>query len=397
MGAGSSARPCVTATGLAAAWALAAAAPAVAQPVRADPAVRVATTGNSSELVKTLPISRRPGAAERVVMSMGPRTLPDLRPGDRVRITAEFQITGNCGHPDPRCIGRVYHYAPLITGRLILAGDPGATGGPGTVQIARAKHEECTQRRPDYEHHCVLVFTTRAGFGVGAGLPCPLDACFVNFVADASNPRARRGDVVAVGGLRPDGTIPQDRGRINAIRYRDAGPGVGRVVRSHRPSERRVPPDLRKRVVYSARLNRLQRGEQLAVEAAMRTDISHLRYAVRTSARVILADSPRATRQSPLVKRVAVGQGEISENNGSNCTQDDGTCTTRKVGVAEIRRDAPRPLYVNLITVLGPKVRKAHAGDRVIIRSGGIRVLRFPAEVNGRPRTNRIGHVGLVD
>jgi hypothetical protein len=384
MGAGSSGRRRVAAIGLAACCALAAPAPAGAQPARGGPVVRVATTGNSSELVKTLPITRRPGAAERVVMSMGPRTLPDLQAGDRVRITAEFQVTGDCGHPDPRCLGRIYHYAPDVTGRLILAADANAGGGPGTLQIAPAKSEECTQRRPDYEHHCVLVFTAHAGFTVGkSGLPCPPDACFVNFVADAHDPRAHRGDVLAVGGLRPDGTIPQDRGRINAIRYRNAGPQIGAVRRVHTPQRRRVPPDLHKRVVYSLRLDHLERGEQLAVSATMRTDISHLRYAVRTSARMILADSPRATQQSPLVKRVAVGQGEISENNGSNCTQDEGTCTTRKVGVAAIRRDAPRPLYVNRVTVLGPKVRKAHGDDRVIIRRGGIRVTRFGPQLEG--------------
>ena len=43
----------------------------------------------------------------------------------------------------------------------------------------------------------------------------------------------------------------------------------------------------------------------------------------------------------------------------------------------------PRPLYLNLITVLGPKVRKARAGDRVIVRRGGIEVMRFPPSVNG--------------
>jgi hypothetical protein len=384
MGAGSSGRLGVVAVGLMAACALATSSAAVAQPVPGAPEVRVATTGNGSELVRTLPITRRPGIAERVVMSMGPHTLPDLQPGDRVRITAEFQVTGNCGHPDPRCHGRIYHYAPDLTGRLILAGDAHATAGPGTVQVARTKHEECTQRRPDYEHHCVIVFTSRAGFEVSEGLPCPLDGCYVNFVAGASDPHARRDDVLAVGGLRPDGTIPQDRGRINAVRYRNAGPEAGRVIRAGQPRRRRLPPDLAKRVVYSAPLDRLVRDEQLAVSATMRTDISHLRYAVRTSARLILAESPNATRQSPLVKRVAVGQGEISENNGSNCTQDEGTCISRKVGVAEIRRDSPRPLYVNLVTVLGPKVHKAHGDDRVIIRRGGIRVTRFPAELNGR-------------
>jgi hypothetical protein len=365
--------------------ALATAPTALSRPTPGGSAVEVATTGNSSELVRTLRITREPGAAKRVVMSMGPRTLPELRRGDRVRITAEFQVTGDCGHPDPRCIGRVYHYAPEIAGRLVLASDPDATGGPRVVPIAATKREQCTQRRPDYEHHCVIVFT-RAGFRVGNRLPCPLDRCHVNFVADASHKRAHEGDVIAVGGLRPDGTIPQDRGRINAVRYRGAPPDL-RTVTTHEPRRPRLPPDLRRRVVYSAPLTGLEDGGQLAVKAALRTDVSHLRYAVRTSARLILADSPRATRQSDFVKRVATGQGEISENNGSNCTQSEGTCVARKVGVAELRRDAVRggrraTLYVNLITVLGPKVKKARGDDRVVIRRGGIRVTRVPPELN---------------
>jgi hypothetical protein len=347
----------------------------------------VATTGNSSERVKTLPITRDAGDAKRVVMSMGPHQLPDLEPGDHVKLTAEFQVTGNCGHADPRCIGPVYHYSPVITGRLILASSPDDTGGAGTLELARRERDACSQRRPDYEHHCVLVFT-RAGFNVGANLPCRLDGCYVNFVADAHHPDARDGDLIAVGGLRPDGTIPQDRGRINAIRYRDAAGASFNRRRATEPRRRRLPPNLHRRVVYSLPLGHLRRDEQLAVYAELRTDVSHLRYAVRTSARVILAGSPRDTRQSKFIKRAAVGQGEISENNGSNCTQDEGTCVARKVGVAEIRRNVvrggrPKRLYVNLVTVLGPKVKKARPGDRIIIRRGGITVTRFPPSVNG--------------
>ncbi|MFL5834201.1 MAG: hypothetical protein ACJ76B_09505, partial [Solirubrobacterales bacterium] len=220
-------------------------------------------------------------------------------------------------------------------------------------------------------------------------LPCPRDGCYVNFVADAHNPRAHDGDRLAVGGLRPDGTIPQDRGRINAIRYRGASPGDFGLRSATHPLRRRLPPDLRHRVAYSLRLTHLEAGQQLAVSATMRTDISRLRYAVRTSARMVLADSPHSTRPSEFVERVASSHGEIAENNGSNCTQAEGTCTTRKVGVLTIRRDSVRhngrgvPLYVNLVTVLGPKVRQAHAGDRVVLRRGGIRVTRFAAKLNG--------------
>lgn len=362
-------------------------APASAAPAR-GPLVRVATTGDHSELVKTLPITRNSGASRRVVMSIGPRRLPDLEQGNRVGVTAEFQVTGNCGHPDPRCIGPIYHYAPLLRGRLVIAANPNTTGGPGAVALAPPKREACSQRRPDYEHHCVLVFT-KAGFRVTPRLPCPKDGCYINFVADAHSPHARDGDVLAVGGLRPDGTIPQDRGRINVIRYRGASPGDFGHRSQTKPLRRRLPPDLRHRVAYSLQLKHLSRDEQLAVTATMRTDISRLRYAVRTSARLILADSPHSTKPSRFVERVASSHGEISENNGSNCTQDEGTCATRKVGVLRIRRDAVErhgrdvPLYVNLVTVLGPKVRQAHADDRVVLRRGGIRVTRFAAKLDG--------------
>ena len=348
------------------------------------PLVRVATTGHGSELVRKLPITREPGKRPRVVISMGPSELPDLEQGDRVAVTAEMQVTGNCGHPDPRCVGPIYKYAPDVRATLILAADEKATGGPGTLKISPSEHEECTQRRPDYEHHCVLTFT-RGGFVVRnpAGLPCELDDCHINLVADASHPEARSGEVITVGGLRPNGTIPQDRGRINAIRYRDSSPDDFTTTATTARLKRRIPPDLKRRVVFSKRLDGLEQDEQLSVVARYTTDISHLRYAVRTSVRLILADSPQATRQGNFVNaNVSVG-GEVSENNGSNCTQDEGTCTALKVGVAEMRSDAKGPLYLNLITVLGPKVLKARPKDRVIVRGGGIEVTRFPPSVNG--------------
>jgi hypothetical protein len=353
------------------------------------PQVRVATTGNQSELVQTLPITPRPGGEERVVMSMGPHRLPSLIAGDRLRVTAEFQVTGNCRSRGPRCVGSIYRYDPNVRARLVIARSGRTTGGPGAIAIAPPKRERCTQKRPDYEHHCVLVFT-RGEVEISPGrLPCPLDDCHVNLVATASHPRASPGDRIMVGGLKPNGTIPQDRGRINVVRYRGAGPGDGRTATTEHRLKRRLRPDFKRRVVLAQPLRGLEAGEQLAIAAMMRTDISHLRYAVRTSARLILADSPRATRQSEFAKKLAVGRGEIAENNGSNCTQAEGRCTYRKVGVAELRRDAvdgqgrPVPLYVNLITVVGPKVRRAHARDRVILRRGEIEVLRFPAALNG--------------
>ena len=357
---------------------------------RADgPSVRVATSGNDSERLGTLPITREPGMRPRSVVSLGPRALGELERGDRVRVTAEVQVTGDCASPVPRCVGRPYHYAPIVRARLVLAREPSSrTGQP----IAHLERETCTQKRPQYEHHCVLVFTA-AGFDVAdpSRLPCPPDACRVNLVADAHHPRARAGDRITVGGLRPDGTIPQDRGRINVVRYRGVAAAAFGAEATHSPLHHRLRPDLKRRTVISKRLPRLAAGEQLAVSARMRLDVGSVPYAVRTSARLILADSPAATRQSAFVKHVALGQGELSESNGSNCPHFEGVCTTRKVGVGELRRDAvdgqgrPVPLYVNLVTVLGPKVRRAHASDRVTLRGAEITVTRFPPELNPRP------------
>ena len=192
-----------------------------------------------------------------------------------------------------------------------------------------------------------------------------------------------------VGGQRPDGSIPQDRGRINVVRLRGPTAADTRIVSTSDPRKRKLRPDLERRVVYSQRLDRLLDGEQLAVDVTLRTGIAHLRYAVRTSTRVVLADSPRAVRQGRFVKGRTRYRGEISENNGSNCTQDEGTCVYRKVGVEEMRHDAvddrgrPVPLYVNVVVVVGPKVREAQGGDRVAIRRrGGIVVTRYAPELN---------------
>lgn len=353
----------------------------------AAPEVRVATSGNHSELVETLPITRRAAAEPQVVMSLRPSALPRLAGGDKLRLSAELQVTGNCVERVPRCVGPPYSYAPRVRARLVIARDAKTTGGPGALAVGPVKREHCTQRRPQYEHHCVLVFGNADLVVNRARLPCRPDRCRINLVADANHPRARRGDLLMVGGQKPDGTIPQDRGRLNAVWMRDTE--ARDIVRSSTTAKRkrRVPLDFRRRVIISKRLDRLERDEQLAVSVRLRTDISRLPYAVRSSARLILADRPNATKASEFVKAHARLRGEIAENNGENCTQPERVCTIRKVGVAEIRRSVERggrpvPLYVNLVTVFGPKSPRAQGRDRVIMRRAAIDVERFAAALH---------------
>jgi hypothetical protein len=189
--------------------------PAASQePPPAGPTVLVAATSDHAELIKTIPIAGGPGAAPRVVMSMGPGQLPDLMEGDRLRASAEVQITADCTFQRPRCAGPPYRYSPRLRGRLILADGAQVTGGANAVAIGGPDQNTCRQQTGDREHHCMLV--PRGGIDVaGENPPCDVDSCHVNFVVEAWGGNPGAGDVVVVGGQRPNGTILQDKGRIN--------------------------------------------------------------------------------------------------------------------------------------------------------------------------------------
>jgi hypothetical protein len=359
--------------------------PAASQePLPEGPSVLVHATSDHAELVKTIPIAGGPGASPRVVMSMGPGELPDLIEGDRLRASAEVQITADCTFQRPRCAGPPYKYTPRLRGRLILADGAQVTGGANAVAIGSPDDNNCHNQTGDREHHCMLV--PRGGIDIGGGenLPCDLSSCHVNFVVEAwaGNPGAA--DVVVVGGQRPNGTILQDKGRINVVRIRGAADEQAQHYSTSARVHKGLTPNLSKQVVYSQKLEGLRDREQLEVEVEMITNINHLPYATRTGARVILAKGRQAVGQGRVVKEIAEFNGEISENNGFNCTQAESPCLTRKVGVLKMKKDANGPLYVNLVAIVGPKNRPARPGDHVKVSPAGVmRVTRFPSELFG--------------
>jgi hypothetical protein len=345
----------------------------------------VSTTGNQSERIRTIPIARKPGREERVVMSMKPQEVPEFVPGDRVKVTAEVQFTVNClNNGFPRCVGPAYHYNPVIRTRLVLARGKETTGGPHAVEISATKRDVCRQRLPLREHHCVITFT-KAGFRrqTGRPPPCSLDSCRINLVAAAHNPRAGAGDLLMVGGQQPDGSIPQDRGRINAIRFHPGDQPKISPVKSTAAVRRHVDPDYDKHVVYSKKLTGLRADEQLEVTGRIRETISGLPYNTRTSAHLVLTARRHATRSNRTVKRVATLGGEIAELNGFNCTKNRPSCVLRKVGVLGIEADAAQPLFVNLVTIIGPKRTGARPGDRARITGGQVKVVRYPPGLKG--------------
>lgn len=342
--------------------------------------VHVSTTGDNSELVDRIPIVRRRGAEPRVVMSLGPNRLPLLRSGDHLGVSSEVQLTVNCDKKTPRCVGPIYHYNPKLDVALRLTDSAGSTGGE---LLARPKRSVCRQRLPDREHHCVIVFTG-AGMEIGnvTSLPCQPDSCFVNLVIDSHNRNAGRGDSLLVGGNRPDGSIPQDRGRINAIVRSPADGDYPKPKVTNARVHKALPLDLRPRVIYSQRLGKVRAGDQLEVEATVFTNIARLRYAAVTTTKVILAEKRLGTHSGALARHVG-GDGEITEGNGYNCTQNKPTCISRKAGVLRITKDARMngeltPLYVNVVMIVGPKRKRARLDDRDrVLGRGALEVTRY--------------------
>jgi hypothetical protein len=143
-----------------------------------------------------------------------------------------------------------------------------------------------------------------------------------------------------------------------------------------------------KRVIYSTRIPRLNKGDILTVAARQETAIGQLPYSAYVSSEVILAGTPGATHPSRLAKRSNALRGRITEANGFNCTQGPSAfrtpCVTRKAGLLVMGRDAanrrgrPKPLYVNLVSRTFPKLARARPGDRARIRrSGYLRATRL--------------------
>jgi len=370
-------------------WVVPAAGEPASQPSRHR--VHAATTGNNSELVSTIPIARHRGHKSRVVMSLRPGRLPPLRRGDRLRVSAEVQVTTTCVVRGPRCIGRPYRFTPTVDAKLLLTSGRNRTGGRGTARIGRERSMSCDQRRPNRNHHCVLVPRgTRAV--APRRMPCRPRDCRLNLVVNAYDGEARRGNVLVIGADRPDGSIDQDFGRLNALVV-PKRPDPRPVHRhTHRRWHRSIPVRPRrprgKRVVYSVKMPRLSKGDVLAIKARERTAIGQLSYNAYVGSEVILAGSPGATHPSRRAKRVAALRGRITEANGFNCTQGPSAyrtpCLTRKAGLLEVVHDAvdrrghPKPLFVNLVCHLSPKLAQSPAGDQARVRpSGHLQVTRF--------------------
>jgi hypothetical protein len=353
--------------------------------------VQAASTVDGSELVQTVPITRKSDKSPAVVLSIGSGELPNLGVGDTLRSSAELQVSTTCVESLPRCIGKPYSYSPTFSAQIVLASSRTAASGSGTLALSPEYQMGCGQQRPNRNHHCLLTIP-----GVvrpilpGDQLPCVPSQCSLNLVVSAHAPKARRGNVLVIGNDQPNGTVKGGRGRLNAI---VTAPGEDAFASSTQTTERiskRIPLGGEhsgfQTVAYSVRLDGLQPGDVISATALQSTGVGSLAVPAFVGDQIILTTKPTSARPK---KKYSTQDGELTPANGFNCTQGSSPyqtpCSTYKTGQLTITKQPldnfglPKPLYVNLITRAFEKTAQAKRGDRVTIRgSGYLNVVRYP-------------------
>lgn len=362
--------------------------PASSKPARGS--VRFATTGDNSEIRRVVPIARRKWAKKRVVMSIGPGALPTFHRHDILRTDGEVQITTTCVDlGTPRCIGRHYGFSPREDARIVLANRREASGGEGTKVIAETHSLRCHQERPQRNHHCVLVFTPKpTTIRHPHRLPCRPSTCRLNLVVEADHKHARDGQVIVIGADTPEGTVRQDKGRLNAItlhkhvpppkRYRTAN------VRSHSIP---IAPSGKagRRVIYSERINNLRKGDVIEASARHLVTIASLPYPSFVGTDLILSRGPHSVSPTGVAKGAISTSGHLTEANGFNCTHGasaySSPCRTTKAGAVRIRHTIAQnghsiPLYLNVVCAGKAKRAQPQPNDAMHVLSDGALVVR---------------------
>lgn len=357
------------------------------------PAAALATTGSDSELIDAVPVAKTAGARNRVAMRLGPDQLEPIELGDRIRASGEVQVSTTCVDPGPRCVGRNYAVNPTVTAMIVLSASPEAESG--YLPLSPSRTVLCKQKRPNRNHHCTLAIpNTETTLPPPIALPCPPDACYVNLIVGASNKKAKKGDLVVLGADRPDGSVFQDKGRLNVVQAGAAVPAPA-VLSSDTLVNTELPltenDDEKQRVVYSVPIEAARKNEVLAFDASYLTGISALRFNTFVSSRVVLADSPTATESRGVARNAIPLRGQAAESNGFNCTLGPSgfanPCTNVKAGAAKFVRDAvdkttglPVTLYLNVVAAAKPLVaEKVDPSLMVSLGSlpGGLTVARY--------------------
>jgi hypothetical protein len=315
------------------------------------PETRTFSSGDKSELVKTIPITRKRGAKQKVVMRIDAGRLGPVEAGDRFLSAGEVEVTTclDSPHGPDTCVGKTYPYDPHVFAKVVLAREAGSARGE---VIGEPRELECSQHHPHRNHHCVLSLPWRQWV---ADRPCT--GCHVNLVMSAwKSGQARDGHQLVIGAHGSSGPIEQDRGRLSLVRFRggalpaDVDPKLGKRRASRTPIGNEGAAT-RHTFVRSLKLNDLEAGDEIYVDAATRTAIGSVPYNVLLQSKVYLARGSGAIDHSG-TSRYAAPDGQLAELNGFNCTQGRSAhrspCSAPKVGVARVR-ESVNELHVILL------------------------------------------------
>jgi hypothetical protein len=364
--------------------AFAAPAAATKAPIVPSPTAAIyATTGDNSELLNAIPVSKQPGKLDRVAMSIAPDQFDPIQVGDRLRVSGEVQVSTTCVDPGPRCVGTHYDVNPRVTARIVLS--PAPSSSAGFVPLGDSRTQLCKQRRPNRNHHCTIALpNTETTISDLAALPCAPDACYVNLIVGATSPKAKRGNKVVLGGDQPDGTVEQDKGRLNIVQAHATVP-TPQTSQTTTLVEPTLPLTIgdseKRRVVYSLPIVAPQQGEVLTFDTSFLTGISALRFNTFISSRVILGETPTSAKSTGLAKRATAYKGQGTESNGFNCTLGPSgfanPCTTVKAGALEITRkfkteygETPTTLYLNVLAGAKPLLPGTKVTDDEVVSLG---------------------------
>jgi hypothetical protein len=338
----------------------------------------MATSGNKSELIDRVQIRRRHNRGERVAMRISPSALDPLEAGDRLRASAEVQVSTTCIVQERRCIGRSYRLSPIVRAQLVLSRSHRASSPH--VALSRPVSVLCKQHRPNRNHHCTLTIPNATKvISNPHALPCPPDRCFIQLLLSAHNRKARADNYIVLGGDKPDGTLEQDKGRLTVIQThgvpRTTAPFVNEGLFHNRLPLTISNADKRK-VIYSVPIYAPQRGEVVAFNATFVSAISAL---------------PFNKHPKQKAKTAVRYRGQATESNGFDCTLGPSgyanPCITKKAGAIRFRRDLisrktgqPVTLYLNVLAAAKPllatKVRATHKVS-LAAQPGGLTVWRY--------------------
>src|SRR5919106_1348190 len=187
-----------------------------------DPKVKVGSTGSGPETPDRISIAAAasPGKQRKVVLTLARDSktdlpLPDIRPGDRLRIFVELEVTTNPDPKAPGLIGTAYSYAPKIEATLLAAKSATATKSkPGrALQIGSSWLGDCKR----HKHHPVIVFGDFGAEADDLDWPGP---CLINVALGAAHRSAKATDRLLVGQNQKTKTVGIDMAGIRVVRLR---------------------------------------------------------------------------------------------------------------------------------------------------------------------------------